>query len=308
MAGKVTVIASYNTGFLIHAPRLPVEGETLMGSGFRMEHGGKGSNQAIQAARLGSRVHIAARVGADIFGDRAMQKWRDEGIDARPVVRDPEAPTGVGMIIVGSGGRNMIVVDLGANLRLTPSDVDRYWGESLSHPRVALAQLEIPVETALHGLRRAKMEGATTILNPAPARPLKPSQLEGVDILTPNETEMRIMAGHPPDSQVDLGELAERYLSTVKAVIVTLGEEGALLVTPKGRVKVPPPRVDAVDTTGAGDSFNGALAHALAEGMSLEDAVSLANHAAAFLVARFKRGELVEALPTWEDLAEFAGL
>ena len=305
MEPKITVVASYNTGFLIHAPRLPVEGETLMGSGFRMEHGGKGSNQAIQAARLGAHVHLVARVGSDIFGDRAFQKWREEGIDHRAVVRDPEAPTGVGIIIVGPEGRNMIVVDLGANMRLTPGDIDRYWNESLSRPRVALAQLEVPVEAALHALRRAKSEGALTILNPAPAKLLKPEELEGVDIITPNETEMRILAGKSPDSQDDLSDLAQKYLSVVDTVIVTLGEKGALIVSRKGKKTIPPPRVKAVDTTGAGDAFNGALATALAWGLSLEDAVSYANHAAAYLVARFKRGELVESLATRDELEEF---
>ncbi len=305
MPEKITVIASYNTGFLIHAPRLPVEGETLMGSGFRMEHGGKGSNQAIQAARLGSHVHVVARVGHDLFGDRAISKWREEGIDHRAVVRDPEAPTGVGIIIVGPDGKNMIVVDLGANLRLTPADIDRYWEDSLSRPKVALAQLEVPVEAALHGLRRAKNEGAVTILNPAPARPMKPSELVGVDIITPNETEMRILAGEDPNSTTDIALLAERYLDSVNTVIVTLGEKGALIVDNRGKRILPPPRVKAVDTTGAGDAFNGALAKALSMGLSVDDAVSFANYAGAYLVARFKRGELVESLATRDELEEF---
>lgn len=303
MSNEIVVVGSYNTGFLIHVDRLPTRGETLPGRGFRMEHGGKGSNQAIQAARLGCRTAMIAAVGDDIFGERAIKKWRNEGVETAYVKRC-KTPTGAGLIIVGPGGENMIAVDLGANLELTPSDVDEAL-QRLSGVKIVLTQLEIPLETALHALALAQRNGAMTILNPAPAARITPAMLRGVSIITPNEVEAKIMAGLGPDEQVDLAELARTYCDAVEHVVITLGERGALIVDSKGERIVKPPRVDAVDATGAGDAFNGALAAALARGMDIDTAVEYACAAGAFLAARIKRGELIEALATREELERF---
>jgi ribokinase len=301
MRGKITVVGSYNTGFLAYVDRLPVEGETLPGHSFRIEHGGKGSNQAIQAARLGCDTEIIARIGSDIFGDRAVEKWAAEHVGCSYVVRDAEKPTGAGLVIVGPQGRNMIVVDLGANMRLSKNDVERA-SSRLSNSDVVLAQLEIPLETALHALRSCE---AVSILNPAPAPLIYPSQLEGVKIITPNEVEILTMAGYKPSQSAEIVRVAERYARYVEYVVVTLGEKGALVVGGGRRMNVKTPRVRAVDSTGAGDAFNGALAAFLARGYDLLDAVEMACCAGAFLAARVKRGELVEALAKAGELEKF---
>ncbi|MDW8083912.1 MAG: ribokinase [Candidatus Caldarchaeum sp.] len=301
MAGKITVVGSYNTGFVVHVDRMPVEGETLRGYRFRIEHGGKGSNQAIQSARLHCQTSIVAKIGTDIFGDRAVNKWKTENVDVSHVVRDSESPTGVGLVIVGPNGRNMIVVDLGANMRLSSRDVAAA-EDTIKRSDVVLAQLEIPVETALDALRRSE---SVKVLNPAPATEIPPEKLESIDIITPNEVEMRVMAGLPADSVADLVKLAEKYVKFVGNVVVTLGEKGALIVGKSRVVHVKTPRVDAVDSTGAGDAFNGALAAALSRGFDLVDAVEYACCAGAFLTARIKGGELVEALPNEKELEKF---
>jgi len=301
----VAVIGSYNTGFLIHVDRLPVRGETVPGHGFRMEHGGKGSNQAIQCARLGCRTSMIARVGRDIFGDRALEKWAEEGVDTRGVVRDEEEPTGAGLIMVGPGGANMIAVDLAANLRLSRRDVERSI-DIIAESDVVVSVFEIRVETALYALRRAAELGAKTILNPAPASRIRPKELEGITVITPNEVEMMTLAGLGSSSERELSKAAEDYLGAVEHVVITLGERGAMIVDDVGARVVQPPRIEAVDTTGAGDAFNGALATALSWGMSIDDAVRYGCLAGAFLSARIRRGELVESLGHRDELERFS--
>jgi ribokinase len=296
MGGKVTVIGSYNTGFVIYIDRMPSLGETVRGWGFRMEHGGKGSNQAVQAARLGSETAIVARVGNDVFGERALRLWRSESISTDHVRIDQDAPTGAGLVIVGPEGKNLIAVDLGANMRLSEEDVDSA-EPLLRRSDVVLAQLEIPDRVALYALRLSE---GIKVLNPAPAVRMEPEQLSGIDVITPNEVEMRLMSGE--DQNSDVAAIAERYAKYTN-VVVTLGERGALVVEKGGRrYTVPAPRVRAVDTTGAGDAFNGALASALARGYSLREAVELACRAGAFLVTRRKGPSLIDSLPDWRDL------
>jgi len=191
MGGKVTVIGSYNTGFVIYIDRVPSLGETVRGWGFRMEHGGKGSNQAVQAARLGSETAIVARVGNDVFGERALRLWRSESISTDHVRIDQDAPTGAGLVIVGPEGKNLIAVDLGANMRLSEEDVDSA-EPLLRRSDVVLAQLEIPDRVALYALRLSE---GIKVLNPAPAVRMEPEQLSGIDVITPNEVEMRLMLG-----------------------------------------------------------------------------------------------------------------
>jgi len=302
VAEKITVVGSYNTGFIIYVDRLPTKGETMPGRGFRMEHGGKGSNQAIQSSRLGCETTIVARVGRDVFGERALNKWRKENINTSHVVLDGENPTGAGLIIVGPAGDNIIAVDLGANMRLSREDVDNAL-DSIEDADVIVSQLEIPIDTALHSLRG---RDADTILNPAPAHGIPPEKLKGINIITPNEVEIKTLAGHKPEENIDVTEIGLKYAKYVEYVIITLGEKGAVIIDKTGRkTQIPAPRVDAVDSTGAGDAFNGALAAALARGYAIEEAVEYACYAGAFLAARIKQGELVEALATARELEKF---
>jgi ribokinase len=280
-APRITVVGSYATGLTMKVARLPATGETLLGSGYRVDYGGKGSNQAVGCARLGAQVSFVAKIGKDAFGAMALQLHRDEGIDVAHVEQTADAPTGVGFIIVESGsGHNCITIDPGANELLTAADISRC-AAALDSTKVVLTQLEIPVAAAEAALARGRARGAVTILNPAPVRPLPPSLLRLVDILTPNETEARLLAGHSPDAAPGPGdkpeELAHELIRAgVKQVVMTLGETGALIVTESSSTRVPAIQVAAVDTTGAGDAFNAGLATALAHGAALEAAVQFA--------------------------------
>ncbi|HZQ70765.1 MAG TPA: ribokinase [Terriglobales bacterium] len=302
-APRITVVGSYATGLTMKAERLPGRGETLLGSGYRVDFGGKGSNQAIGCARLGAKVSFVAKVGEDSFGEGALGLYRDEGIDTSHVQRTADAPTGVGFITVeASTGHNCIVLDPGANELLSSEDV------SASSPvfdsvAVVLTQLEIPVETAEAAMRLGRAQGAITILNPAPARPVPASLLQSVDILTPNETEAAVLAGHKGQSARDPQQVARELIRLgVKTVIVTLGEKGALVVNASSSVHVPAIEVSAVDTTGAGDAFNAGLAAALAFGAPLEEAVRFAAVTGGLAVTR---EGVVPALPDRGEVAAY---
>ena len=274
---RITVVGSYATGLTMKVARMPATGETLLGTGYRVDYGGKGSNQAVGCARLGAKVSFVAKIGTDPFGEMALGLYRDEGIDVTHVKQTPDAPTGVGFIIVeAASGHNCITIDLGANELLTAADVSQC--EAAFHaPAVVLTQLEIPVAAAEAALARGRERGAITILNPAPVRPLPPAILQLVDILTPNQSEAKVLAGLGPGADVEPESVAHALIrSGVKQVVMTLGENGALIVTAKSSTRVPALRMSAVDSTGAGDAFNAGLAMALACGASLEAAVQFA--------------------------------
>jgi ribokinase len=243
---RVAVVGSYGVGLTFVSDRPPDRGETVVGSDFHRDHGGKGSNQAVGAARLGAGVVLLTAVGEDEFGDGAFELWRSEGVDAGAVVRLP-LPTMAGAILVEAGGDNRIVIVPGALAALTPEHVDAF-SEQIAAADVCLVQLEIPVSVAHRALELARRAGTRTILNPAPApsQPLARAMLTLADYVTPNETEA-----------AELGDL-----SASGRVVLTLGAEGARL----GEEHVPAFPARAVDTTGAGDAFNAALAVALAEG------------------------------------------
>ena len=300
---RVAVVGSYATGLTMKADRLPGQGETLLGTGYRVDFGGKGSNQAIGCARLGANVSFVAKIGKDSFGDNALSLYREEGIDTAHVHRTSDAPTGVGFITVeASTGHNCIVLDPGANELLNAQDVTAA-GSVLNSAAVVLTQLEIPVETAHAALAQGRAQGAITILNPAPARPVPASLLQTVDILTPNETEAAVLAGHSGKSGGTPEDIARELIKQgVKTVIVTLGDKGAVIVNASSSTHVPAIEVSAVDTTGAGDAFNAGLATALAFGASLEDAVRLAVITGGLAVTR---EGVVPALPTRGEVAEF---
>lgn len=277
IAPKITVVGSYVVGMTIRAPRFAVVGESLIGTDFDMGPGGKGSNQAISAARLGAQVNLLEKIGQDIFAREALDFYASEGMDTQYIIQDPESYTGVAFITLNQAGENLIVVDVGANDLLSPEDVDAFQS-AIADSDVVMSVLEIKAETAARAMTLGREAGAITILNPAPARPLPESIYKDVDVLTPNETELKILLGIAPDEPGDVVELARAIQKRgVKSVVVTRGGDGALVVQPNGQVtQVSGIEVDVVDTTGAGDAFNAALGTALGEGRNLVEAVQFA--------------------------------
>ncbi len=283
--------------------RIPSAGETLLGTGYRVDYGGKGSNQAVGCARLGGHVDFVARIGNDTFGDMALSLYREEGIDIRYVKRTPDAPTGVGFIVVEeSSGQNSIVLDPGANELLTASDVSAA-GSALQSTSVVLTQLEIPLEAAESAMAHGRRTGAVTILNPAPVRPLPASLLSLVDILTPNETEARVLVGRAPDSTIEPEMLGQELIRLgAKQVVMTMGERGAMLITSSSCAPFHAVQVRPVDTTGAGDAFNAGLATALAHGDNLEHAIPFAVTIGGMAVT--KEG-VIPSLPRRAEVLQF---
>lgn len=300
---RITVVGSYAAGLTMKVQCLPSAGETLLGTGYRVDYGGKGSNQAVGCARLGAKVSFVAKIGKDAFGEMALGLYRDEGIDVSHVTQTANAPTGVGFIIVeAANGHNCITIDPGANELLTAADIfhcDRVFNS----PQVVLTQLEIPVVAAEAALLRGRECGAMTILNPAPVRPLPSSVLQMVDVLTPNEVEARVLTGRSPGAPSEPEAVACELVRTgVKQVVMTLGEKGALIVTASSSTHIPAVRVSALDTTGAGDAFNAGLAVALASGANLEAAVQFAVATGALAVT--KEG-VIPSLPDRDKVLQF---
>jgi ribokinase len=279
MSATVCIIGSINVDLVVAADRLPAPGETVLGGRFSVHDGGKGANQAVAAARAGAHVTMIGAVGTDAYGDRALAALEAEGIDVAGVRRLEHEPTGVAIIAVGPRGENQIVVAPGANgaVALDGDDERRIGGAD-----VVLTNHEVPQATVLEAVRLARQAGVTTILNPAPARALSAEMLRLGPILTPNEHELVVAIGNEVTGSA-LDELAARHAGPI---IVTQGPAGALLAEGDRRERFPGRVAPAVvDTTGAGDAFNGALAAWLAEGASLDDAITAANAAGALSVA-----------------------
>ena len=279
MSAKIVVVGSFNMDMITTMERLPLPGETVHGREFRTGPGGKGSNQAVAAARLGAEVCFVGRIGADASGAAALEFWQGEGIHTDFIVRDTERATGVAPIWVDDAGENAIVVALGANLALAREDVDAA-AEAIARADLLVVQLEVPLETVDHALQVAQAHGVRSVLNPAPAVSLPPDMLARPAWLTPNETELATLFGQ---AGADLRSLVAQEQQTL---ILTMGAAGARWATQCETGHVPAFAVNVVDTTGAGDAFNGALSVALAEGMALEPALRFANAAAALSVTR----------------------
>ena len=299
---SICVVGSSNVDLIARVPRLPHLGETLVGRSFHLGYGGKGANQAVTAARLGAQVTMVAKVGRDVFGDGAARNFRAEGIDTTHVLIDEQRFTGVAPILVDDSAQNVIVVVPGANQGLGPAEVRRASPAILAADAV-VGQLEVPVETTLEAFRIARAGAVRTILNPAPAATGLDPLLGLADLCVPNESEAEQLTGHPVTSRAE-AEVAARALlgRGARAVIVTLGADGALVVDHDGAEHIPALRVAAVDPTGAGDAFIGSLAVFLAEGLALRVAARRANAVAALSVTRIGAQE---SFPTRAQLQAF---
>ena len=283
MAAKIGVVGSFNTDLTAYVQRMPRPGETVAGDRFVTGPGGKGSNQAVAAARLGAEVTFVGRIGDDVFAPVGLDLWRAEGINTDHVVQDPDVATGVAPIVVDSTGENSICVILGANLRISLDDIDAA-AEAIASADVLLTQLETNHDAVVRALQLARSSGVRTILNPAPASVLPPGMLALADYLTPNETELEVISGLQGGSLDDA--IAAVRIDDQQVVVVTLGSKGARFVQRADEGFVGGFEVDVVDTTGAGDAFNAGLAVALAEGNALPDSIRFANAAAALSVTK----------------------
>lgn len=298
----IVVIGSLNMDMVVRTSRAPVAGETLLGRSFSLTPGGKGANQAVAAARLGGEVAMVGTVGNDAFGQELRSVMRSEGVDTRHLFTSGNAPTGVASIVVEEGGENRIIIVPGANLELSPegiTELEKVIGEA----ELIVLQLEADYAMTVQAARLAHRHGVPVILNPAPAKEIGDELLPYVTYLTPNETEASLMAGIPVQGASDAERAASILLARgVQNVIVTLGSNGALIVTDSGIRHVPGYPVKAVDTVAAGDSFNGALAVQLTCGKSLQEAVAFANAVGALTVSR--QGAIA-SLPTLKETEAF---
>ena len=278
---KVVVVGSINMDLVARSQRIPHAGETVIGGDFRTVPGGKGANQAVAARRLGAKVRMLGRVGMDPFGSQLLDNLSRAGVDTISIGRDPQAASGIALIMVDDAGQNSILVAPGANMLLASADMDAA-EEVIASAQVMLLQLEIPLETVVRAVQIGHAHGVKVVLNPAPAQPLPPELTRLVDVLVPNEFEAALLTGLPVDSdeQIRVAASALRATGAVN-VIITLGGRGALLATAEGFQHFPAFPVKPVDTTAAGDAFVGCLGAALAEGRSLEEAVRWGSAAGA---------------------------
>ena len=283
---QILVVGSSNTDMVIKAAHLPRPGETILGGTFFMNPGGKGANQAVAIARLGGPVTFICKTGSDIFGHQSQQLFEEEGINTSYVFSDSGNPSGVALITVDEKAENCIVVASGANANLPPSDLEKA-EEAIERAALVLIQLEVPMETVCFVADIAWQKGKKVILNPAPAHPLPVDLLRHLYLITPNETEAEMITGVKITDESSAAEAA-RALSGmgVQHVIITLGSKGALIYSNGKAEMVPALKVEAVDTTAAGDVFNGALTVALSEGRSLKEAARFACKASAISVTR----------------------
>jgi ribokinase len=283
---NILVIGSSNTDMVIKTRKIPAPGETILGGVFLMNPGGKGANQAVAAARLGGKVAFITKCGIDLFGTQAVEVFMKEGIDTRYVVKDNELPSGVALITVDSTGENSIVVAPGSNGNLLQNDISAGIFETGNYS-ILLLQLEIPVTTVEYCATAASVQGIKVIVNPAPAQKLSENLFKHTWLLTPNETEAEMLSG-VKIHDIASAETASLSLQRmgVKNVIITMGAAGAYVKSAGFTGMVSGEAVKAVDTTAAGDVFNGAIAVALSEGKELYEAVAFANKAASVSVTR----------------------
>ena len=283
---KLVVIGSSNTDMVIKTNRLPMPGETVMGGKFLMNPGGKGANQAVAAVRLGIDTVFISKTGNDLFGQQAKELYESEGINTAYVFTDSHQPSGVALISVDDNGENCIVVAPGANMSLDKDDLKHAEAE-IAACNIMLLQLEIPIETVEYAVDLACKYGIKVVLNPAPAQLLPDSLMAKLHVITPNRTEAGILSGiEVVDWESAEAAACEIQRKGVDIVVITLGSKGALIREKDSFHRVPAVQVDVVDTTAAGDVFNGALCVAMNEGRSMRDAVEFACRCAAISTTR----------------------
>lgn len=292
MPSQILVVGSSNTDMVVKAAKLPAPGETVIGGTFLMNPGGKGANQAVAVARLidasaGGSVTFVAKVGNDIFGRQALSGFEREGINTSYIQTDTDNPSGVALINVDASGENCITVAPGSNANLLPAETETAI-QTAEPDALVLLQLEIPLPTVEYVIRQAAERGLRVILNPAPAQPLPAGLFPNLFLITPNETEAELLTGIRVTDLPTAQQAAQKFHHMgVTNVVITLGSKGAYLHTPENQGQlIEAPSVKAIDTTAAGDCFNGALTVALSEGKPLPDAVAFACKAASISVTR----------------------
>jgi ribokinase len=304
MQAEILVVGSMNMDLIMYVPRFPTVGETILGTGVRETPGGKGGNQAAAAAKLGANTALIAKVGDDTRGHALKKQLGSLGVSVDHVTVQPECASGTAFVLVEPSGANLIAVTQGANARLTPEDLDR--AEDLfAAARVLLIQLEIPTRTVIHAIEKAQRRNTKVVLDPSPAHRLEPKILASVDVLTPNESEARVLVGQDPH-EIGLSEASElaRALRKLGAsnVVLKLGRQGAWICDGSLDMHLPGFEVESLDTTGAGDAFCGGLAVAMSEGAPLAECARFANGAAA--LSTMKHGAQ-GSIPSRKEADEF---
>lgn len=300
---NICVIGSLNMDLVVNVDIMPKPGQTIIGSNFKEVPGGKGANQAVAMARLNGNVSMIGKVGEDGFGQTLINSLKNDKVDTT-YIQTAKGATGVALITVDKNAQNSIVVSPGANFEVKEDDIDNNI-EAIKNSDIVVLQLETPLNTIKYALNKAKELNKYTILNPAPAVKLDDEIIKNVDLLTPNETELEIISGVSIETEEDIQKAAQIMLEKgVKELIVTLGSKGSLYINKEKSMFKKAYKVEAVDTTAAGDSYTGALAVALSQDKNIEDAMDFASKVGALSV--LKEGAQ-SSLPTLEDVKNFRG-
>ena len=300
---NICVIGSLNMDLVVNVDTMPKTGQTIIGSNFKEVPGGKGANQAVAMARLNGNVSMIGKVGEDGFGQTLINSLKNDKVDTT-YIQTTKGATGVALITVDKNAQNSIVVSPGANFEVKEDDIDNNI-EAIKNSDIVVLQLETPLNTIKYALNKAKELNKYTILNPAPAVKLDDEIIKNVDLLTPNETELEIISGVSIETEEDIQKAAQIMIEKgVKELIVTLGSKGSLYINKEKSMFKKAYKVEAVDTTAAGDSYTGALAVALSQDKNIEDAMDFASKVGALSV--LKEGAQ-SSLPTLEDVKNFRG-